>query len=587
MVNLSKKVKRKKRLEIVDWIFLVCFGLIFLRLAFLQVKQAPELKQEARQKNFKVISQPAPRGAIYDREGRLLAVSIPYYDLFAESKNIKEAPAVVAGKLAPIINESPEKLIANFSSGKGFWLKRRLPYEDYIAIKKLAIEGIVFEEIFVRSFPEAKIASHVIGLVNTDGKGLEGIEKQYNYLLSGRAGKISILKDGKQNLIPSLNKGVSAQPGQDLFLTIDIKVQRILEEEIEKVFKEYSARGAVGIVLDADNGEVLALANRPNYDPNPPVTSSLDCRRNRSVTDIFEPGSVFKMVTAAAGLEERVVKPEDNFFCENGKYFVQNHTIHDTHPYGMLTFREIIVKSSNIGTVKVAAKFGKERMYKYAVAFGFGKKTGIDLPGEVSGKLRPVSRWSDYSMTAIPFGQEVSATVLQCAAAVGVIVNGGNLYQPYFLKGVRDSCGRFIPGPKPVPVRRVISQATSDTLISILVDVASEEGTAQWAAIPGYRVGGKTGTAQKVENGRYSRSKYVASFSGFIKSPARNLVIYVMVDEPKGASYYGGIVAGPAFNRIGQRTLLALGIPPDQPVNGENKNLNDVIPARSKRESKH
>jgi cell division protein FtsI (penicillin-binding protein 3) len=444
-------------------------------------------------------------------------------------------------------------------------LNRRLPYDDYIAIKKLAIEGIGFQETFFRAFPEGQIASHVIGLVDMDGKGLEGIEKQYNRFLSGQNGKIFILRDGKGNLIPSSNEGVPARPGQDLFLTIDIKVQRILEEEIEKVFKESSARGAVGIVLDADNGEVLALANRPTYDPNPPVISSLDCRRNRSVTDIFEPGSVFKMITAAAGLEEGVVKPEDKFFCENGKYFVQNHTIHDTHPYGMLTFREIIVKSSNIGAVKIGSRLGKERMYKYATAFGFGKKTGIDLPGEVSGILRPVSQWSDYSMTAIPFGQEVSGTVAQCAAALGAIVNGGNLYQPYLLKWVRDSRGRFTPGCKPVLVRRVISQATSDTLISILEDVASEEGTARWAAIPGYRVGGKTGTATKVENGRYSHTKYVASFAGFIKTPARNLVIFVMVDEPRGA-YYGGVVAGPAFNRIGQRTLLALGIPPDQEI---------------------
>lgn len=559
-------MERKKRLEIVGWIFFVCFGLIFLRLAFIQVKQAPELKRKARAKNYREIFQPAPRGAIFDREGRSLAISIPYYELYAEPKYLKEAPAEVAQKIAPIINESPTKLTADFSSGKGFiWLNRRLPYDAYIAIKKLAIEGIGFQETYVRSFPEGEIASHVIGLVDMDGKGLEGIEKQYNRLLSGRDGKIFILRDGKGNPIPSSNEGEPARPGQDLFLTIDIKIQRILEEEIEKVFKEYSARGAVGIVLDANNGEVLALANRPTYDPNPPVISSLDCRRNRSVTDIFEPGSVFKMITAAAGLEEGVVKPEDKFFCENGKYFVQNHTIHDTHPYGMLTFREVIVKSSNIGAVKVAAKFGKERMYKYATAFGFGKKTGIDFPGEVSGILRPVSQWSDYSMTAIPFGQEVSATVAQCAAALGAIVNGGSLYQPYLLKWVRDNRGRFTPDRKLVPVRRVISQATSDTLISILVDVASEEGTARWAAIPGYRVGGKTGTATKVENGHYSHSNYVSSFAGFIKTPARNLVIFVMVDEPRGA-YYGGVVAGPAFNRIGQRTLLALGIPPDQEI---------------------
>ena len=212
----------------------------------------------------------------------------------------------------------------------------------------------------------------------------------------------------------------------------------------------------------------------------------------------------------------------------------------------MLTVREIIVKSSNIGTVKIGLKLGEERMCKYATDFGFGKKTGIDLPGELSGILRPVSRWSSYSITAIPFGQEVGATVLQCAAALGTIVNGGNLYQPYLLKWVRDSRGKFTPDRKPVLVRRVISQATTETLLPILEDVTSKEGTTQWAAISGYRVGGKTGTSIKVENDHYSHSKFFASFAGFIKTPARNLVIYVMVDEPRGA-YYGGVVAGPAF----------------------------------------
>ena len=550
-------VKPKNRLDLVRLSFFLCFGILFLRLATLQIKDAPELKRRARAEHFKTILVPAPRGTIYDRNGKLLAISVKYYALYAEPKYLKEPPASVAERLAPILDESPVHLTAVLSSDKGFvWLKRRLNYDDYVTVRDLKIEGIGFQETYCRFYPEGEFTSHIVGVVDIDGKGLEGIEKEYNHLLVGKDGKTNILRDGIGRSIPSYNKGDAPRPGQDVYLTIDLAVQRVLEEEIERVFEAYSPRGVVGIVLDANNGEILALANRPTYDPNQPNLYPVDFRRNRAITDLFEPGSVFKIITAAAGLEENLIKPEGTIFCEAGKFFVRGHVLHDAHPYGTISFREVIVKSSNIGTVKVGLRLGEKRMYKYAEAFGFGKETGIDLPGEISGILRPLAKWSGYSITAIPIGQEVGATALQCSVALAAVVNGGRYYQPYFL---------LYPQTQKPPARQVISEKTTETLSEILSEVTTEEGTARWADIPGYFVGGKTGTGQKVVGGYYSHHKFFASFAGFIKTTHRNLIIFVMADEPKGA-YYGGVVAGPAFNRIGQRTLLVLDIPPDREI---------------------
>ena len=557
--SFKVNVKQKNRLQHIVIGFVVAFILLFLRLAVLQIKQAPELKRRAKVEHFKMVPMPAPRGTIYDRAGRPLAISIPYYALYAEPRYLKDPPAAVAEKLAPILKESPVRLTSVLSSGKGFvWLERRLEFEDHKAIKALDIDGIGVQEAFYRYYPEGDVASHAVGLVDLDGKGLEGIEKQYDRILTGKNGKFRILRDAKGKFIPSYNEGDSPMPGKDVYLTIDLRIQRILEEEIQRIFGEYSAKAAVGVVLDADNGQILALTNRPTYNPNRPAEHPPDFRRNRSITDYFEPGSVFKMITAAAVLEENRVKPEDLFFCENGRYTIHGHTIHDAHPYGTLPFRMVIIKSSNIGTVKAALKLGEEKLYYYADAFGFGKKTGVDLPGEIPGLLRPVSKWSGFSITSVPFGQEVGGTALQSAAALACIVNGGLLYRPYI---------RINPEEKKTDPQRVISQKNAETLTAILGDVTGEEGTARWAAIPGYFVGGKTGTAQISVGGRYTHN-YFASFAGFVKTRQRNLVIFITVDSPKGA-YYGGVVAGPAFNRIGQRTLLVLGIPPDQ--NTENK----------------
>ena len=360
-------------------------------------------------------------------------------------------------------------------------------------------------------------------------------------------------------------KKVAERPeaGKNLILSLDKKIQNIVEEEIEQASQKFKAKAACVIVMDSENGEILALANRPNFDPNSRADFPVSSRRNRIITDFFEPGSIFKIVTAAACLQEKVISPEETIFCENGKWKVRGHILHDHKPYKEISFADVIIKSSNIGTVKAALLLGEEKLYQYCRLFGFGERAGIDLPGEVGGILRPVKEWSDYSITAIPIGQEIAVTPIQALVAMNALGNGGKIVQPHLLLEVQDENGRVIKSFLSTKRRKVINPEVSKTLCEILKDVVSEEGTAPLAEIPGYLVIGKTGTAQKVVNGHYSHSKFVASFVGIISIKKKRLAIFVMIDEPKPL-YYGGLVAAPVFSKIGKRIFAYLQIPPEK-----------------------
>ncbi|HNS49490.1 MAG TPA: penicillin-binding protein 2 [bacterium] len=559
--------KREARLQLVVWVYLIFALVIIFKLGILQIKHGARYRLEAQKSHFLKDEIPAPRGYIYDRNGQPLAISIPTYSLYAEPRYLAltDTPLEVARKLAPVLEMPVDQLNAILSSGKGFaWIQRRLPYETYAKIRDLGLSGkIGFEEHYERSYPEGRLACHIIGTTNLDGQGIEGLEKEYDRYLTGRKGNYEVFRDGRGRRLPWEYSSQPAIPGRNLHLTIDLRLQRILEEEIDVIQQKHTPRGIMAIILDADTGEVLALTNRPNYDPNRPAPA-LEPRRNRAITDINEPGSVFKMITAAGVLEEGAVKPSDRFFCENGAWRVpgRSNPVHDAHPYGSLTFREIIVKSSNIGTSKAALKMGKERMHHYAASFGFGKRTGIDLPGEVRGILHPLANWSGVSLYAIPYGQEVAATAIQSTAAMAAICNGGTLNRPYLVSRISTREGKTVEKFQPKAVRRIISEKTCGILLPILSEVTSEEGTARWADIPGYLVGGKTGTGQKVEGGHYVK-KYFSSFIGFINTGQKKFAVFIGADEPHNG-YYGGVVAGPAFNRIGQRALITLNIPPDQ-----------------------
>jgi len=506
---------------------------------------------------------PAFRGAICDRKGRELAVSLPTNSicLFSKSSEFLREPENTVSILVKCLGINKSSLLERIQKSKNFvWVKRSVEREDYEKIKKLELPGVGFCKEFKRIYPKGILASHILGFTDIDGKGLEGMELKNDELLRGKSGWHILIKDARGRIIPSLEKKREKNhEGFNIVLTIDERIQQIVEEELERVYREFNALSATAIVMDPFSGEILGLANRPTFNPNSPGSYQASFRRNRAITDIFEPGSVFKVVVAAAVLEEGILGPKEVIFCENGKWLYRKHVLHDAEPHQNLSFREVIAKSSNIGTVKVASRLGKEKVYRYARNFGFGQSTGIDLPGEVRGVLRTPDKWSKYSMAAIPIGQEVAATPMQAICALAVIANGGNYVKPYFVKEVEDSQGVSVWKTKPWR-RQIISRETAMTLTSILRDAVEEEGTAPLAKIYNYTVAGKTGTSQKVINGRYSHSKFFSSFIGYAPAENPKVVVLVMVNEPKPL-YYGSLVAAPAFREITRRILSYLEVP--------------------------
>ncbi|HPP66535.1 MAG TPA: penicillin-binding protein 2 [bacterium] len=500
------------------------------------------------------------RGTIYDRNGSVLAMDVPTKTLYMDTKNIDDV-SQTAKALASILKIPARDIEIKLTQQRYPLIKRKLSIAEYSAIEKEKIKGVVFEDDYQRIYPKGHLASHVIGFVNIDGVGLEGVELSYNDVLSGETGIVEILRDGRGRYLSSLGKIISKpSKGKDIYLTIDEHVQEIVEEEIERCWELTRPKKISVIVMCPKTGEILAMANKPYYDPNEPGKYPVEYRKNPCITDMFEPGSIFKIITAASAIEEKKVRPDDIFNCERGKWYIRGHILHDSHPYNSLNFEDVIIKSSNIGTVKIAMRIGENTLYNYIKKFHFGEPTGIDLLGEIRGIVRPVDKWSDYSITAIPIGQEVGITCLQAVRAMAVFANGGQLVQPHVVKKIEP----------PVPSHPIVfsnsdpilSYETVSIINTILSKVVGEEGTATKAHIAGYKICGKTGTAQKVENGRYSHTKFVASFLGFLPLSDPRVVILVNIDEPKGA-YYAGTVAAPVFREIAWRTMQYMHIPPE------------------------
>jgi cell division protein FtsI (penicillin-binding protein 3) len=427
-----------------------------------------------------------------------------------------------------------------------------------------------------RSYPNGFLASHIIGFAGLDNVGLEDTEAYYDRYMRGQAGWAVFLRDARQKRLDLWDKMVLPKDGYNVVLTIDEVIQYIAERELDKAYEKYHARGASIIVMDPHTGAILALANRPTYDLNEHSGASGDQIRNRAICDLFEPGSVFKIVTASAALEEKKVNEEDKIFCENGEYKVANHILHDHQPHGWLTFKEVIEESSNIGTTKVAQTLGPEVIYRYARLFGFGSKLGIDLPGEISGALKEPRAWSKTSIGAVPIGQEVGVTALQLASAISVIANGGQLMKPYIVEEVRDKYGMTIKNFSPTLIRKVISLDTALRVKKILTG-AVEEGTGKLAKMASFTAAGKTGTAQKLEpNGAYSHDKFVASFIGFAPAEDPQVAIVITVDEPH-PYYFGGVVAAPVFKNVAEDAIKYLNAknPPNEViVLNENQTTN-------------
>jgi len=545
-VYISNYRRRNEAVFLVFFIFLLlCIG----RLFFIQFFRSAYLISIAKKQHNQLVELEPRRGAIYDVNLKAQAFNMSMDSIYAVPGAIKNKEYAI-DQLQSILGLKRSYLEDRLNRKKSFiWVARKLNPDKSEAIKKLNIKGLGFLKETKRIYPNSYLSSHVIGFSGMDNIGLEGVERDYNRYLKGIPGWAIFLRDARQKQLDIWEKMVVPVDGADLVLTVDEVIQYIAERELDKAFKSFNAKGASIIVMDPHTGKILALANRPTYDLNDHSNVSKDFMRNRAICDLFEPGSVFKIVTASAALEEKKITEEDVVFCENGSYSVGGRVLHDHRPHGLLTFRQVIEESSNIGTVKVAQLLGKDKLYQYIKAFGFGSKLGFDLSGEISGMIIPTRLWSKSSITSIPMGQGVGVTALQLASAISVIANGGQLMKPYIIDSVRDTQGHLIKQNKPVLIRKVISVDTAMRIKKILTGVI-EEGTGKLAKVSGFSAAGKTGTAQKLEaDGTYSHNKFVASFIGFAPAEDPMLTIVVIVDEPH-PYYFGGVVAAPVFQKV-------------------------------------
>lgn len=562
----------RRKAEAVFLFFLSFLIFCIGRLLYIQFFNSAYLVDLARkQHNFFVELEPL-RGVIYDSNFKPQTLNLPTDSLYASPKSIKDNDKERLSRLlSSILKVSPDYLRDRLGRKKSFvWIARKITAEQAQAVKKLHIQGLGFLRESKRSYPNTYLASQIIGFAGLDNTGLEGIELYLDKYLKGKPGWAIFLRDARQKKLDIWEKMVLPKDGDDIVLTIDQVVQYIAERELDKAFKTYHAKGASIIVLDPHTGRILALANRPTYDLNDYSKVNKDLKRNRAICDLFEPGSVFKIVTASAALEEKRVSEEDKFFCENGSYRVASHILHDHTPHGWLTFREVIEESSNIGTTKIAQLLGPDIVYKYIRLFGFGSKLGIDLPGEISGMIKEPRYWSKTSIGAVPIGQEVGVTALQLASAFSVIANGGQLMKPYIIEEVRDKQGEVVLKTQPKLIRKVLSLDTAARMTKMLTGVV-EEGTGKRAQISGITSSGKTGTAQKLDpNGAYSHNKFVASFVGFAPAEDPLITIVVSVDEPH-PYYYGGVVAAPVFSAVAGDVVRYL---KTKQALAENYNLN-------------
>ena len=557
--------RNHRRLAITQGLFLSVALVVGARAVQLQVLQGDRLMRLGQRQHLKESIVLPKRGAVIDRTGEALALSLESQSVYARPHRIQNVENV-SRKLANALNLRVAEVKQKITAAKPFvWIKRQITSPEAEKIQALNIDGIGMFYEPNRHYPQGQLAGQVIGFVGRDSEGLEGLELKYNDYIRGEAGSSVSERDalGRRVLVQGI-EGLQVPPGSDIHLTLDTAIQHIAEKELEASILKYRAKAGVAIIVDPFTGEVLALANYPSFDPNFYNKQSADQRRNRAVADSYEPGSTFKTILAAAALEEDVVGKEDLFYCEMGKYPYAGKIIHDSHPHGWLSFSKILQVSSNIGFTKVAEKLKKDRYFKYIEKFGFGRTTGIDLPGEVPGLLRKAESWSAIDLATHAFGQGISTTPLQMVMAYAAIANGGFLMRPYVTRRVVSSQGDVLLENQPHVVRRVVSEKTAKQLAAMLSEVTSEGGTGEMANIEGFEVAGKTGTAQKADpvHRGYS-NKRVGSFVGFVPANNPRLVALVLIDEPEG-SVYGGVVAAPVFRNIAQGALRRMAVAPQK-----------------------
>jgi len=540
--------------------FLISFFLtLFIRLFHLQVMHYEAFSEMAREQHNQIFKIEPRRGTIYDRYMEPLAINLDRESVYADPRSIKDKEHA-AGVLSDLLDIDNDALLKSLHKDKAFvWVKRKVRAEKVSKIKALDLSGIYFVPESERSYPNDSMASHIIGFAGLDNTGLEGLELMWDDKLKGEPGFRHMIRDAK--LRPVLDKeedSLPAQNGYNVVLTIDSVIQYITEREIAKMAMKFNASAASAVVLDPSTGKILALANYPDYDLNEFIEVPKSLMKNTAVLSVFEPGSVFKIVTASAALNEGKKKLDDRIYCENGEYKIGGRVLHDYHPYGELSFKEVITKSSNIGTVKVAHELGEKTFFNYIKRFGFGEKTGVDLPGEISGICRPPAVWSRSDMSTIPIGQGIAVTPIQLACAISAIANGGYLMRPYIVDRITTWEGEVFQQFEPLARRRVLNAETCEKMKEILREVVVN-GTGRRAGSDSYSMCGKTGTAQMVNpEGGYFDNKYDATFIGFAPKEDPVISIVVTARDPH-PSHFGGSVAAPAFKNIAEDVLQYLG----------------------------
>ncbi len=557
-VSVTSLKHRGRALALLAFLWL---AVVAGRLIQLQIFEHTELLSRAQRQQQRLVEVAPKRGILFDRNGRELAMSVQVDSCFAVPSELTE-PVLASRLLGKILKKESEELLARFRSSRSFcWVARKLDPVQVEQTRALNLKGIYFQKENRRFHPKGALAAHVLGYVDIDEKGLGGLEYSLDALVRGRPGRLLIFADGRRRSFDRTE--TAATVGTNVVLTLDENIQYIAEKELAAAMAKTHALAGTAIVQDPTNGDILAMANAPTFNPNAVGESRPGARINRAVSAAYEPGSTFKIITLSAAIDQGLTRPAELVDCQNGAIFLANHRIRDHKPFGTLTVAEVLSHSSDVGAIKIGLRLGEKKFYDYIRAFGFGQATGIELPGENPGLLRPVENWSGISIGSISMGQEIGVTPLQVLAATSAIANGGILYKPHILREIHRpevTTESVVPNG-----RRVINPRTAAVMRRMLEGVVLE-GSGRQARLDGYTAAGKTGTAQKLDpaTGTYSRTHYVASFVGIapVNNPAVSIV--VVLDSPVGL-HQGGEVAAPVFSRIAQQVLTYLDVPHDVP----------------------
>lgn len=569
--RLSYENLIKNRTRSLVFILSLLYILLMCRLFYIQVLCGPQFKAKAKALTVRKIPLPARRGTIYDRYGKTkLAVSVDAFDIAARPSDIKHK-VVTAKKLASLIGMDSDYILSKLRErDKFFYLKRRLDFDLGQKVKEAKLTGIDAIPTTKRIYPSGSLAAHIIGFTNSDGVGLEGIEKSYNNILAGTNGYKVAEIDAKGVVIPGTKiDQVDPENGKDVYLTIDTTLQQSLETELAKSYHDFSAVGASAVMMDPKTGEILALANMPTFDPNDISKSKPRDMRNRAVSDLYEPGSTLKTITACAAIESKAVSLTDVFYCKGTKKIGKRtircslHGAEFRNGHGVVNIAKMLKYSCNIAAAGMGFKIGKERLHDYEAAFGLYEKPNSGMTGESSGWPDPWDKWADIHLANVAFGQGIAITPMQMSKAYSAVANGGSLMKPMIVKEIRDPDGTTILKMNPTIIRRVVSTETAHRVAEMLGGVV-DEGTGKKAGVEGYTVGGKTGSAEKASTtGRgYLEGRYIASFAGFLPISDPRIVMLVMVDEPKG-SHFGAVVAAPVFHQVAKKAMWHMKVPPD------------------------